>query len=72
MPEHHQPQGGGYAPTSDDERTYSTVPLDTEDGERVVQQQAVGADAVEGGGEFPLDAKDPEGPAPGTTDEPSR
>ena len=69
MPEHHQPPGGGYAPSTDDERTYSSVPLETEDGVEVVRQQATGADAVEGGGEFPLDAKEPEEPAPGA-DEP--
>jgi len=58
----------GYAPSTEDERTYSSVPLETEEGERVVRQQAAGADAVEGSGEFPAEARPPQEPAPGAAD----
>lgn len=58
----------GYAPSDADERTYSSVPLETEDGERVVRQQATGAEEIEGGGEFPADPRPPQEPAPGASE----
>ncbi len=59
----------GYAPSTADERTYSSVPLEDGEGERVVRQQAVGADAVEGSGEFPVEPRPPQEPAPGAAEE---
>ena len=45
---------------------YSTVPLETEDGEpRVIQQQNVGPDNELGGGEWPDPETPPRSPAPG-------
>jgi hypothetical protein len=48
-----------------DERLYSTVPLETENGEVVIRQQNVGADNMEGGGEWPDPETPPRPPAPG-------
>jgi hypothetical protein len=48
-----------------DERLYSTVPLETEDGEVVIRQQNVGPDNMEGGGEWPDPDTPPRPPAPG-------
>jgi hypothetical protein len=50
---------------SPDERLYSTVPLETEHGEVVIRQQNVGADNMEGGGEWPDPETPPRPPAPG-------
>lgn len=50
-----------------DERLYSTVPLETEDGEVVIQQQNVGVDNMEGGGEWPDPDTPPRAPAPGAS-----
>ena len=44
---------------------YSSVPLETEDGVVVVQQQAVGPGNEEGGGEWPDPKTPPRPPAPG-------
>jgi hypothetical protein len=44
---------------------YSSVPLETDDGTIVVQQQNVGAGREEGGGEWPDPHTPPRGPAPG-------
>lgn len=48
-----------------DKRTHS-VPLDTNDGEAVINQQNVGAGVERGGGEFPDPATPPQPPAPGS------
>ena len=46
-----------------------TVPLpddeDGDDGETVIEQEATGAETVEGGGEFPSPSTPPTGPSPG-------
>lgn len=42
--------GGEHDP---EERLYSSVPLDTGDGEEVIRQQNVGRDAEAGSGEWP-------------------
>jgi hypothetical protein len=53
----------------EDERTTHTIPLEDEAGhERVVEQQPVGRQRVEGGGEFPQPAREPVLPAPGAID----
>jgi hypothetical protein len=53
----------------EDERTTHTVPLEDEAGhERVLEQQPVGRERVEGGGEFPQPAREPVLPAPGAID----
>ena len=45
---------------------YSTVPLEDEDGETyVIQQQNVGPDNEQGGGEWPDPDTPPRSPAPG-------
>ena len=44
---------------------YSSVPLETEDGVVVVQQQVVGPGNEEGGGEWPDPETPPRPPAPG-------
>lgn len=51
-----------------DERA-QTVPLPGDDGDHVIGQQTVGAQAVIGGGEWPSPHAPPTGPAPGTADE---
>jgi hypothetical protein len=48
-----------------DERLYSSVPLETEDGEVVIRQMNVGPDNMEGGGEWPDPETPPRPPAPG-------
>ena len=48
-----------------DERMYSTVPLETDDGEVVIQQQNVGRENMKGGGEWPDPDTPPQPPAPG-------
>ena len=46
---------------------YSTVPLEDEDGnEYVIQQQNVGRENMEGGGEWPDPHTPPRAPAPGS------
>ena len=47
---------------------YSSVPLETDDGVVVVQQQNVGAGNEEGGGEWPDPNTPPRPPAPGSDD----
>jgi len=48
---------------------YSTVPLEDEDGnEYVIQQQNVGPDNMEGGGERPDPDTPPRAPAPGAAE----
>ena len=48
---------------------YSTVPLEDEDGnEYVVQQQNVGRENMEGGGEWPDPDTPPRAPAPGAAE----
>ena len=48
---------------------YSTVPLEDEDGnEYVIQQQNVGRENMEGGGEWPDPHTPPRAPAPGSAD----
>jgi hypothetical protein len=44
---------------------YSSVPLETDDGVVVVQQQVVGRDNEQGGGEWPDPNTPPRPPAPG-------
>jgi hypothetical protein len=44
---------------------YTSEPLETEEGTIVIQQQNVGKDAIEGGGEWPDPDTPPEPPAPG-------
>jgi hypothetical protein len=44
---------------------YSSVPLETDDGVVVVQQQVVGRDNEQGGGEWPDPKTPPRPPAPG-------
>jgi hypothetical protein len=51
--------------TPSDEKMYSTVPLETEDGTVVIQQQNVGKDNMQGGGEWPDPDSPPQDPAPG-------
>jgi hypothetical protein len=51
--------------TDPEAKLYSTVPLDTEDGPRVIQQQNVGKDNMKGGGEWPDPDTPPQEPAPG-------
>jgi hypothetical protein len=55
-PSHHGP---------DDERTHRSVPLETDEGTRVIEQESTGRENVEGGGEWPQPAREPEAPAPG-------
>jgi hypothetical protein len=50
-----------------DERMYSTVPLETEDGVVVIRQQNVGKDNEIGGGEWPDPDTPPQRPAPGAS-----
>ena len=51
-----------------DDRARS-VALPTEDGEQVITQQNVGAEDVDGSGEWPSPGAEPTAPAPGTTPE---
>jgi hypothetical protein len=51
-----------------DKRTES-VPLETDDGEVVIEQQNVGPGVEEGGGEFPDPHTPPQQPAPGAADD---
>ena len=46
----------------------TTVPLETDEGEIVISQDAAGADAVIGGGEFPDKETPPRPPAPGSVE----
>jgi hypothetical protein len=48
---------------------YSGEPLETEEGVRVPRQQAVGGDAIEGGGEYPDPDAPPRLPAPGAAED---
>jgi hypothetical protein len=50
---------------NDDKRTHS-VPLDTDEGEVVIEQENVGPGVERGGGEFPDPHTPPEAPAPGS------
>jgi hypothetical protein len=50
---------------------YSTVPLETDHGVVVIQQQNVGPDNEAGGGEWPDPHTAPRLPAPGAADEDS-
>ena len=48
---------------------YSTVPLEDEDGnEYVIQQQNVGRENMDGGGEWPDPDTPPRAPAPGSAE----
>ena len=61
-PSHHGPE---------DKRAVRSVPLEVEEGERIViEQEPVGEMNVEGGGEFPRPARRPQPPAPGSVNEP--
>jgi hypothetical protein len=53
--------------TDPEAKLYSTVPLETEEGTKVIQQQNVGKDNMKGGGEWPDPDTPPEAPAPGAT-----
>jgi hypothetical protein len=56
----------GREPETDPEAPlYSTVPLETDEGEVVIEQQNVGVDNMEGGGEWPDPDTPPRPPAPG-------
>jgi hypothetical protein len=60
-PSHHGPE---------DARTTRSVPLDAGDGHGVViEQEPVGFQNVEGGGEHPQPARAPTPPAPGSVDD---
>jgi len=48
-----------------DEKLYTSEPLDTGDGEVEIQQQNVGRENEEGGGEWPDPRTPPRRPAPG-------
>jgi hypothetical protein len=50
----------------DGDEAVCSEPLEREDGTtEVICQEAVGADAIEGGGEYPDPDRPPESPAPG-------
>lgn len=54
-------------PTQDVDLSRCSEPLEDEEGEeRVICQDATGADTVEGGGEFPDPDTPPQAPAPGS------
>ena len=57
--------GEDFYAAQNDDRVHTSIPLETEDGEQVVAQEPVGADNLEGGGEFPDDPRPPQEPAPG-------
>jgi hypothetical protein len=62
------PDPPGTGPGDPEERLYSGVELEAEDGSTwVPRQQAVGKDAAMGGGEFADPATPAEEPAPGAT-----
>ncbi len=52
-------------PDDPDARLYTSAPIDTDDGSVVIQQQNVGPDNEEGGGEWPNPETPPQRPAPG-------
>jgi hypothetical protein len=52
-------------PDDPEARLYTSEPIETDQGTIVIQQQATGADNVEGGGEFPDPHTRPQRPAPG-------
>ena len=60
-------QGEEEDETDPEAKLYSTVPLETEEGTKVIQQQNVGKDNMKGGGEWPDPDTPPEEPAPGAT-----
>ena len=53
----------------EDRRTTRSVPISNEDGTGVIEQQNVGRDNMEGGGEWPQPAREPTSPAPGGADD---
>jgi len=52
-------------PEPSDEKMYTSEPVETEDGTVVIQQQNVGRENMEGGGEWPDPDTPPQPPAPG-------
>ena len=52
-------------PDDPEARLYTTEPLETDEGTIVIQQQNVGKDNMEGGGEWPDPHTAPQPPAPG-------
>ena len=63
-PERDEDERGGQEPDPE-APLYSTVPLETEEGEVVIEQQNVGVDNMQGGGEWPDPDTPPKPPAPG-------
>jgi hypothetical protein len=64
-----EPTDSGHDDRDDpEEKLYSTVPLEDEDGSTyVIRQQAVGKDNEVGGGEWPDPDTPPRAPAPGSS-----
>jgi hypothetical protein len=54
-------------PHDPEARLYTSAPIDTEEGTIVIQQQNVGPDNEEGGGEWPSPETPPQRPAPGAS-----
>jgi hypothetical protein len=52
-------------PNDPEARLYTSAPIDTDEGTIVIQQQNVGPDNEEGGGEWPSPETPPQSPAPG-------
>jgi hypothetical protein len=55
--------------TSQEDASVCSVPIETEDGTKVICQEPVGAENTIGGGEFPGNPRPPTEPAPGAAGE---